>query len=126
MYTRELTGREKQAIRRLVRTMCASFDEEYECLPLDGTCYRFTIAFNTRKLCKYFQSSVLPLDPKLERVFIGGAMPDTKPCAICGRAFTLNGRQTYCSKQCAATGRRRSVARNVKAHRERERRDVIN
>lgn len=35
MPVRELTGREKQAIRRLVKSSCANYDEEYGCLPLD-------------------------------------------------------------------------------------------
>jgi hypothetical protein len=86
----------------------------------------FCVGFNTSKLCKYFKTAVLPLDPELERVFMGGAMPETKPCAVCGKTFTLNGRQAYCSRPCAAEGRRKSVARNVRAYRGRRRRDVIN
>jgi hypothetical protein len=124
MYTRELTGREKQAIRRLVKSECANFDEEYGCLQLDSTCYMFCTAFNTSKLCKYFSASVLPLFPELERVFIGGATPETKACAVCGKSFPLNGRQAYCSKICAAAGRRKSVAQNVRAHRQRIRREM--
>ncbi len=124
MYTRDLTGREKQAIRRLVRAMCANYDEEYECLPLEGPCYMLCIGFNTSRLCKYFKKCVMPLNPGLERVFSGGAAINTKPCAFCGRAFLLNGRQAYCSKRCATAQRRLSVARNVKALRERKRHRV--
>ncbi len=119
MYTRELTGREKQAIRRLVKVMCANYDDEDECLPLNGPCYMFFIGFTTSGLCKYFKSAVLPIDPKLERIFTGGVTQGTKPCAFCGRVFPLNGRQDYCSKQCAAESRRRAVARYVRAFRER-------
>ena len=32
---RELTGREKQRIKKLVTSLCANYDKEYGCLPLD-------------------------------------------------------------------------------------------
>ena len=31
---RELTGREKQRIKKLVTSLCANYDKEYGCLPL--------------------------------------------------------------------------------------------
>lgn len=34
---RELTGREKQKIKKLVTSCCANYDKEYGCLPLSGT-----------------------------------------------------------------------------------------
>jgi len=122
MQIRELTGRERQAIRRLVKASCANYDADYGCLPLDGDCYMFYgVAHTNSALCKYFRRAVMPLAPELERIFNGGAMPDTKPCEVCGRAFPLNGRQAYCSEKCAAIGRRKSVADNVRAYRERKR-----
>ena len=122
MQIRELTGRERQAIRRLVKTMCANHDADYGCLPLDGDCYMFYgVAHTNSALCKYFRRAVMPLAPELERIFAGGVLPDTKPCAVCGKAFPLNGRQAYCSEKCAAVGRRKSVAGNVRAYRERKR-----
>ena len=81
-HTRELSAKEKRAIRKLVTSTCATYDPEYECLLLEGTCYMFTIAFNTSGLCKYFRDAVLPTDPALEAVFTGKA---TKPCQRCGR-----------------------------------------
>ena len=126
MHIRELTGREKRAIRRLVKTMCANYDDEYGCLALDAGCYMFSKAYVSDALCKWFRSAVLPLNPKLERVFTGGITPDTKSCEICGRAFPLNGRQTYCATKCTKAARRRSNAKNVKAHRNRRRRGVSN
>ena len=33
---RELTGREKQRIKKLVTSCCANYDKEYGCLPLSG------------------------------------------------------------------------------------------
>ena len=58
-HTRELSAKEKRAIRKLVTSTCATYDPEYECLLLEGTCYMFTIAFNTSGLCKYFRDAVL-------------------------------------------------------------------
>ena len=126
MHIRELTGREKRAIRRLVKTMCANYDNEYGCLALDTDCYMFSKAYAGGALCKWFRSAVLPLNPKLERTFAGGIAADTKPCTVCGRAFPLNGRQTYCDPKCTKAARRQSNAKNVRAHRNRRRRDVSN
>ena len=121
MQIRELTGRERQAIRRLVKESCANYDSDYGCLPLDGECFMFGKAYSGGALCKWFRDAVLPLDAELERIFTGGIAPDTKPCTECGTAFPLNGRQIYCSDKCAAEGRRKSVAGNVRAYRERKR-----
>ena len=35
---RELTVREKQRIKKLVTSLCANYDKEYGCLPLDCDC----------------------------------------------------------------------------------------
>ena len=121
MQIRELTGRERQATRRLVKEWCANYDDEYGCLPLGSDCFMFGKAYSGGALCKWFRDAVLPLDAELERIFTGGIAPDTKPCAVCGTAFPLNGRQIYCSDKCAAEGRRKSVAGNVQAFRERKR-----
>ena len=34
---RELTGKEKRQIKKLVVSKCANYDKEYGCLPLSGT-----------------------------------------------------------------------------------------
>lgn len=34
---RELTGREKQRMKKLIISCCANYDKEYGCLPLSGT-----------------------------------------------------------------------------------------
>ena len=118
---RELTAREKQAVRRLVISECANHDHEYGCLPLDGACYMFTIAFNTSGLCKYFRDAVLPTDPALEAVFTGKA---TKPCQRCGRKFPVAGRKAYCSDACADAARKAATAKRVRKHRTRRSTDV--
>ena len=66
---RELTGREKQRIKKLVTSLCANYDKEYGCLPLDCVCPMLGICFTNSALCRYFCKSVLPEDAGLEAVF---------------------------------------------------------
>jgi len=120
MQIRELTGREKQQIRRLIKNMCANYDYQYGCLPLDCDCFMFGKALTGGPLCKWFRNAVMPLVPEVERLFTDTIAPETKPCKICGSEFPLNGRQVYCSEKCSAVGRRKSVADNVQAYRKRQ------
>ena len=114
---RELTKREKQKIRKLVSNNCANYCEEYGCLPLDCNCYMFGIAFNSSKLCRYFENAVLPLDAELYAVF--NCLP-TRVCKQCGKRFAAAGKQYYCSEQCAAEARRIQTAKRVRKHREKK------
>ena len=57
---RELTGREKQRIKKLITSRCANYDKEYGCLPLDCDCPMFGICYTNSALCRYFRSAVLP------------------------------------------------------------------
>ena len=63
--SRELTREEKRAIRKLVFSLCANYDREYGCLPLDGPCYMLGKCW-TGAYCRYFRDAVLPNDPVLE------------------------------------------------------------
>ena len=121
MQIRELTKKEKLAIRYMVKSMCANYDTEYGCLPLDGECFMFGKLYNNNILCKWFRNAILPLNPKLERVFTGKIAPDIKPCSYCGRQFPINRRQSYCSDKCAKLSRQKSITKNVRAYRERKR-----
>ena len=67
--SRELTGREKQRIKKLVTSLCANYDKEYGCLPLDCDCPMLGICFTNSALCRYFRKSVLPEGAGLEAVF---------------------------------------------------------
>ena len=40
---RELTSKEKRSIKKLVTRLCANYDSEYGCLPLDCDCPMFGI-----------------------------------------------------------------------------------
>ena len=63
---RELTGREKQRIKKLVTSLCANYDKEYGCPPLDCDCPMLGICFTNSALCRYFRKSVLPEDAGLQ------------------------------------------------------------
>ena len=98
---RELTREEKAAIRKLVTRLCANYDRDVGCLPLDCPCYMLEKCW-TGALCRYFREAVLPNDPVLEASLAAeGPVPETRPCPICGRAFLPDGRTRYCSPGCA-------------------------
>lgn len=104
--SRELTREEKRAIRKLVFSLCANYDREYGCLPLDGPCYMLGKCW-TGAYCRYFRDAVLPNDPVLEAALTAeGPVPETRPCPICGRPFLPDGRTRYCSAACSATALR--------------------
>ena len=52
---RELTRDERKTIRRLVTGMCANYDSDYGCLPLDCPCYMLG-KWWTGSLCRYFRA----------------------------------------------------------------------
>jgi len=81
MEARELTRAERTAIRKLVTSMCANYDKEYGCLPLD---------------------------PALEQPLTDpGAGAELRPCAVCGALFVQDGKRAYCSEACAEAARRK-------------------
>ena len=105
--SRELTRKEKTAIRSLVVTWCANYDREYGCLPLDSDCYVLGKCW-TGSYCRYFRESVLPLDPALEVALMSeGPRPDFKICPVCGGPVPPDRRQAYCSAACAKKTHRR-------------------
>ena len=65
---RELTGKEKRQIKKLVVSKCANYDKEYGCLPLDCECYMFGVCYSCSGLCSYFRKAVLPEDKELQAV----------------------------------------------------------
>lgn len=115
---RELTGREKSRIRKLVTNLCANYDKEYGCLPLDCDCYMFGICYTNSALCRYFRNAVLPEDTELTALF---NHTPTKVCAQCGKRFPAAGKKTYCSQACAAEARRQQTAARVRKYREKKR-----
>ena len=52
---REMTREERAAIKKLVVSLCANYDRDYGCLPLDyGRCYMLD-KWWTGAYCKYFR-----------------------------------------------------------------------
>lgn len=119
---RELTGGEKRRIRRLVTSLCANYDREYGCLPLDSECYMFGICYTDSALCRYFRSALLPTDPELVAVFRHTA---TRNCKLCGSPFPADGKRAYCSVRCAEEARRRQTAARVRKHRDKKKQDTM-
>lgn len=114
---RELTGREKQRIKKLVISLCANYDKEYGCLPLDCDCPMLGICFTNSALCRYFRKSVLPEDAGLEVVF---TQTPTTHCKQCGKPFPTDGKRVYCSQRCAEEARRKQTAAWVRKYREKQ------
>lgn len=114
---RELTGREKQRIKKLVLSLCANYDKEYGCLPLDCDCPMLGICFTNSALCRYFRKSVLPEDAGLEAVF---TQTPTTHCKQCGKPFPTDGKRVYCSQHCAEEACRKQTAARVRKYREKQ------
>ena len=103
---RELTRDERAGIKKLVVSMCANYDKEYGCLPLDCDCVMLN-KWWTGGGCKYFKNAVLPLDPILEASLTGREAPAQDLCAACGKPFIADGRKAYCSPACAGQAQRK-------------------
>ena len=117
---RELTRKERAAIRRLATELCANYDNQDNlCLPLDCPCYMLH-KWWTGAYCRYFEKAVLPTDPALESAITGD---DTslkqKICPVCGKSYLPTTSQAYCSDFCRTFARRKS-------ERERKRRKRLN
>lgn len=114
--SRELTHAERTAIRKLVLTMCANYDDHYKiCMPLDCPCYMLN-KWWTGAYCKCFRNAVLPLAPALEKAMMGEAM-ETRKCAFCGGKFAANGKQKYCSAVCAKKAQRKQQREHMRKKR---------
>lgn len=113
---RWLTPSQRRHCNRLIRRLCANYDNG-NCLLLDDgeacICPQ-TISFSL--LCRYFRKAVLPADKELCAEIFGER---TLVCVECGNAFApASNRQKY----CAACGRR--IHRRQKTESERKRRRV--
>ena len=111
---RELTGREKQRIKKLITSRCANYDKEYGCLPLDCECPMFGICYTNSAICKKFRSDLLPTEPELQAVFQPMSLT---VCKHCGKSFPKEGKRVYCSDRCAEAARRRQTAARVRKYR---------
>ena len=111
---RELTPKEKRSIKKLVIRLCANYDSEYGCLPLDCDCPMFGICYTNSAMCRYFREAVLPNDPELQ------ASLERQPvriCKYCGHIFPADGKRVYCSDKCAVSARRQQNVARVRKFR---------
>lgn len=104
--SRELTHDERRDIRKLVVGLCANYDKEYGCLPLDCECYMLG-KWWTGAYCRYFREAVLPNDPLLQASLQNETPDSLRLCAVCGREFIPKGKEVYCSAACAEAARRK-------------------
>ena len=113
---RELTRAERAAIRKLVVTMCANYDNQYGCLPLDCDCYMLN-KWWTGSYCKYFRNAVLPLNPVLEKALVDNKAVKTRSCAVCAKPFhAASNNAKYCGN-CAKYVHRRQKAKYARIKR---------
>ena len=111
---RELTPKEKRSIKRLVKGLCANYDAEYGCLPLECDCPMFGVCYTNSPMCRYFREAVLPNDPE----FLASLeVQAVRFCQFCGKKFPTDGKRAYCSEQCAAAARRQQTAARVRKFR---------
>jgi len=99
-----MTRVEMAAIKKLVVSLCANYDREYGCLPLDCDCVMLHKCW-TGGGCKYFRNAVLPNDRALEAALTGNIV-EMASCAYCGKAFPVTGRRAYCSDACKGKAQR--------------------
>ncbi len=106
MIPRELTRKERAAIRKPVHS-CANYDcQEKICLVLEEPCYMLQKVYNGA-LCRYFREAVLPMHSGLESIFVH-APANQKLCPVCGRTYIPKTSQAYCSIACKTVARRKS------------------
>lgn len=104
--SRELTRDERKSIHKLVMGLCANYDKEYGCLPLDCPCYMLGKCW-TGAYCRYFTAAVLPTDAILQASLTNETPDSLRPCAVCGREFIPRGKEIYCSGRCVEAARRK-------------------
>ena len=122
MISRQLTRKERTAMKNLIKTMCANYDRAYGCCPLldDYGCYQIAQQF-TGCMCQYYREAVLPLNSSLQAAFYPGC---TRCCCMCGNGYIPTGRsQKYCLV-CREDAKKNTAAKRAKRYRDRKRSNV--
>ncbi len=122
MTAREFTREERAELRKLITSMCANYDREYGCLPLECECCML-IKWWTGGYCRYFREAVLPLDPALTASLMGITAPVRELCAVCGKTFVAEWNQKYCSRACQREGNRRKSRDRMRKRRDKKNED---
>lgn len=100
-----MTGKQQHRAKRLIRCMCANY-ENGNCLLLDDgdTCIcPQTISYSL--LCRYFRHAVLPADPALYAEVVESE--SSRHCKRCGIPFVPTGRRSLYCKQCSVIQERK-------------------
>ena len=100
-----MTEGQLRRARKLIRRLCANYDEG-NCLALDegeGCVCVQSISYSL--LCQYFREAVLPADAELCAA-IGQGADELKHCRSCGKPFQALNRERKPVNECAATGGR--------------------
>ena len=111
-----LTPAQRRRCNRLIRKLCANYDDG-NCLLLDdGEPCVCVQAISYSLLCRYFREAVLPADRELCADL--AATADTrKKCELCGKPFPArSNRAKYCDR-CAPYAARRNAAERKRRQR---------
>lgn len=105
-----MTSAQIAKAKRLIRAECANYDLQHnECFTLDDGCGCACVqAISCSLLCRYFQTSVLPLDPIFESNLL--KKNNQKTCIRCGRPFVPTGRNAKYCPVCSKSEERRRKA----------------
>ena len=111
-----MTEGQLRRARKLIRRLCANYDEG-NCLALDeGEGCVCVQGISYSLLCRYFKEAVLPADAELCAA-IGQGADDLKRCRSCGKPFQArSNRALYCPR-CAAFEQRKKTRDRVRRHR---------
>ena len=111
-----MTEGQLRRARKLIRRLCANYDEG-NCMALDegeGCVCVQSISYSL--LCRYFKEAVLPADAELCAA-IGQGADELKRCRSCGNPFQArSNRALYCPR-CAAFEQRKKTRERVRRHR---------
>ena len=112
----ELTPSQRRRCNRLIKRLCANYDDG-NCLLLDdGEPCVCVQAISYSLLCRYFREAVLPADRELCADL--AATADTrKKCELCGKPFPArSNRAKYCDR-CAPYAARHNAAERKRRQR---------
>ena len=90
-----LTDSQLRQARRLIRELCANYDNG-RCLLLESLCPQ---CFSYTLLCNYFREAVLPEDKNLTMAICGE--PVVRRCVLCSRPLSGGKKNTLFCHQCA-------------------------
>ena len=112
----ELTPSQRRRCNRLIKRLCANYDDG-NCLLLDdGEPCVCVQAISYSLLCRYFREAVLPADREL-CADLATTADTRKKCELCGKPFPArSNRAKYCDR-CAPYAARHNAAERKRRQR---------